>query len=176
MQVRQSVWWPRVTSQVQQFVENCQECAKEARPRKEPLLPTSLLEYLWQVVATDLFELKGEHYLLLVARLFLSLPRIVQAGVNHFQHDYHLVEINVCPTWDTRSSAKQQRTTVCLRGICRLHESIWVPAPYKFSKISTKQQAGGVHGTDHKRDAQACQRSTPLIQNYTNVLVWLEPI
>ena len=39
MRVRQSVWWPGV-SQVQQFVENCRECSKQAKPRKEPLLPT----------------------------------------------------------------------------------------------------------------------------------------
>ena len=59
--VRSSVWWPGVTSQVKQFVENCRECARVARPRREPLLPTPLPDYPWQVVASDLFKLKGEH-------------------------------------------------------------------------------------------------------------------
>ena len=40
LRVKQSVW----------CVENCQECAREARPLKEPLLPTPLPDYPWQVV------------------------------------------------------------------------------------------------------------------------------
>ena len=66
MRVRSSVWWPAVTSQIQNFVENCGKCARETRPRKEPLLPTPLPEYPWQIVGTDLFELKGVLYLLAV--------------------------------------------------------------------------------------------------------------
>ena len=66
LRVRDSVWWPGVTSQVQQFVENCRECAQEARLRKEPLIPTPLPDYPWQTVAADLFELKGAQYLLVV--------------------------------------------------------------------------------------------------------------
>ena len=53
-------------SRVQQFVENCRDCAKGTRQRKEPLLPTPLPNYPWQIVATDLFELKGDNYLLVV--------------------------------------------------------------------------------------------------------------
>jgi len=66
LRVRDSVWWPGVTSQVQQFVENCRECAQEARLRKEPLIPTPLPDYPWQMVAADLFELKGAQYLMVV--------------------------------------------------------------------------------------------------------------
>ena len=75
LRVKQSVWWPGVASQVQQFVENCQECAREARPRKEPLLPTPLPDYPWQVVAADLFELQGTQYLLVVD-YFSRFPEI----------------------------------------------------------------------------------------------------
>ena len=66
LRVKSSVWWPGVTGEVQQFVENCRDCAKEARHRREPLLPTPLPDYPWQVVGTDLFEFKGAHYLLVV--------------------------------------------------------------------------------------------------------------
>ena len=75
--VRSSVWWPGVTSQVKQFVENCRECARVARPRREPLLPTPLPDYPWQVVASDLFELKGEHYLLVVD-YFSRYPEVIK--------------------------------------------------------------------------------------------------
>lgn len=60
MRVRLSMWWPGVSSQIKQYVGDCWECAKATRPRREPLLPTPLPDYPWQVVATDLFELNGE--------------------------------------------------------------------------------------------------------------------
>ena len=64
--LRTSVRWPGAASQVQQFVKNCRECAEETCQWREPLLPTPLPDYLWQMVATYLFELKGDHYLLAV--------------------------------------------------------------------------------------------------------------
>ena len=60
------VWWPGAASQVQQFVKKCRECAKETHQWREPLLPTPLSDYPWQMVAIDLFELKGDHCLLAV--------------------------------------------------------------------------------------------------------------
>ena len=39
---RTSVWWPGVTHQITHMVQQCTTCAKEARQRKEPMLPTKL--------------------------------------------------------------------------------------------------------------------------------------
>ena len=64
--VAMSVWWPGVTQQVTQLVQNCQECAKQCRQGKEPLMPSSLPLYPWQVVGTDLFEWDNSSYLLVV--------------------------------------------------------------------------------------------------------------
>ena len=61
-----SVWWPCVTSEVKQYVENCRECARESKPRREPLISTPLPDYPWQTVGADLFELKGQQYLVVV--------------------------------------------------------------------------------------------------------------
>lgn len=77
MRVRQSVWWPGVISQTEQFVQDCRTCASEARPRKEPLMPTPLPDYPWQMVGTDLFELKKHHYLVVVD-YFSRYPEVLQ--------------------------------------------------------------------------------------------------
>ena len=61
-----SVWWPGVMQQIVQVVQNCEVCAKEAKPGKEPLISTQLPKYPWQVVGTDLFELNKNNYLLVV--------------------------------------------------------------------------------------------------------------
>ena len=66
MRVRESVWWPGVIHQTAQMVQRCQQCAKEAHYRKEPMIKSELPDYPWQIIGTDLFELKGHQYLLTV--------------------------------------------------------------------------------------------------------------
>ena len=66
LRMKYSVWWPGITSQLKQLIQNCGTCCKNARPRREPLLTTPFPEYPWQRITTDLFELHGVHYLLVV--------------------------------------------------------------------------------------------------------------
>ena len=61
-----SVWWPGLAKQLANFIEKCLECARDAKPAREPLIPTSLPAYPWQNVAADIFNLKGEEYLVIV--------------------------------------------------------------------------------------------------------------
>ena len=77
MRVKASVWWPCISSEVKQYVENCQECAKESRQQKAPLIPTPLPDYPWQQIGTDLFELGGQHYLLVVD-YFSRYPEVIK--------------------------------------------------------------------------------------------------
>ncbi len=53
--VSTSVWWPGVTSQMAQIVQQCTECAKNSTLPKEPLIVSKLPEYPWQIVGTDYF-------------------------------------------------------------------------------------------------------------------------
>ena len=48
--VAASVWWPGVSQQIAQTVQQCAECAKNSTPNKEPLMTSQLPEYPWQVV------------------------------------------------------------------------------------------------------------------------------
>ena len=41
-------------------------CAKDVTYCKEPLMPTPLLEYPWQMIGSDLFKVNGSQYLLIV--------------------------------------------------------------------------------------------------------------
>ena len=50
--------------------------AREARQKREPLLPKPLPEYHWQMVATDIFELGGKQYLLVV-NYFSRFPEVI---------------------------------------------------------------------------------------------------
>ena len=66
MRAKQSVWWPGISTQLNETVANCPECAKDTVLRKESLMQTPLPDYPWQVVGTDLFMLRGDSYLLQV--------------------------------------------------------------------------------------------------------------
>jgi len=66
LRVKTSVWWPNISVQIEQMIHHCHTCAKDVYHCKEPLMPTALPEYPWQVIGSDLFELKGINYLLIV--------------------------------------------------------------------------------------------------------------
>ena len=66
-----------MSSQIKQFVKNYRECAKDARHRKEPMIPAPLPDFPWQVVGTDLFELRGEQYILVVD-YYSRFPEVVR--------------------------------------------------------------------------------------------------
>ena len=62
---REAVYWPTMTKDIQDHVEKCQSC-NEAKPQqqKEPLISHSVPTRPWQYIATDIFELDGQTYLL----------------------------------------------------------------------------------------------------------------
>jgi len=72
-----SVWWPGVTGQLRQHIQNCRECREHAVQRKEPLIPTPLPTHPWEEVGADLFQLKGTTYLLVVD-YFSRYPELVK--------------------------------------------------------------------------------------------------
>jgi transposase InsO family protein len=63
---RASIWWPKIGADIGRFVSSCQTCLHWARDRAEPLLSTPLPDLPWQQVATDLFELDGRHFIVVV--------------------------------------------------------------------------------------------------------------
>ena len=50
---KSSVWWPRLSRKTQDLLQQCRFCALHWDNPPEPLP-----DRLWQVLATDLFELK----------------------------------------------------------------------------------------------------------------------
>ena len=61
-----SVWWSGLSMQIENMVANCSTCAKNRPEPKEPLMSTSFPSRPWERLATDLFELEGKVYLIVV--------------------------------------------------------------------------------------------------------------
>ena len=61
-----SVWWPGLSRQVEELVKSCRTCIQETKHRPEPLEPSAVPLRPWEKLASDLFELNGKPYLLVV--------------------------------------------------------------------------------------------------------------
>ena len=75
---KQSVWWPGLSKQIEDLVEKCDKCSKERQNRVEPMIPSDVPERTWQMVGSDLFELNGSYYLLVVDYLsaFVEIAKV----------------------------------------------------------------------------------------------------
>ena len=64
---REALYWPGMSQQIEDLVSDCSTCnAYQNRQPAETLRPTPTPQRPWQVAASDIFEWKGEHYLLTV--------------------------------------------------------------------------------------------------------------
>lgn len=64
---RDVLFWPGMNAEIEDLVKKCQVC-QDHQPRnmKEPLHPIEIPSRPWEIVATDIFELDGCSYLVLV--------------------------------------------------------------------------------------------------------------
>ena len=63
---RTCVWWPNISSQIEEMVNKCHACSKLRPDIKEPLLPSAVPDRPWSRLGMDLFELHGKKYIIAV--------------------------------------------------------------------------------------------------------------
>lgn len=63
---RQVLFWPRMTSEIEQYVKQCKTCEKfRKRNAKEPLMPHPIPDRPWETLAADIMEYKGVDFLVI---------------------------------------------------------------------------------------------------------------
>ena len=100
---KQSVWWPGLSKQIEDLVEKCDKCSKERQNRVEPMIPSYVPERPYQTVGSDLFELNGSNYPLVVD-YFFSLDR-------------EQSEIHICTAWNSRNCRHRQWSAVLITDV-----------------------------------------------------------
>nr|XP_040567953.1 uncharacterized protein K02A2.6-like [Lepeophtheirus salmonis] len=63
---RNTVWWPEFMKNIEELIENCRRCQANRKNHPEPLMPTKLPQRPWQYIATDVYEVNGKQYIVLV--------------------------------------------------------------------------------------------------------------
>ena len=77
LSAQSAVWWLGISKQLNDFVSQCPECSRDAPPQREPLITSILPDYPWQRIATDLFELDGAMYLVIID-YFSKSPKVIK--------------------------------------------------------------------------------------------------
>ena len=63
---KKAVWWLQISNHIQNMIQSCPECVQHSTPPREPMISSTLPEYPWQKVGSDLFYFQGTTYLLIV--------------------------------------------------------------------------------------------------------------
>lgn len=66
LRARSAVFWPGITRDVTNLVQDCATCqAHQRKQQKQPILQPEPPCYPWQILSSDLFEFRGNQYLLI---------------------------------------------------------------------------------------------------------------
>ena len=63
---RESVWWPGVSKEIEEYIKKCSNCVMESTNLHEPLIPSEFPKRPWQKVGMDLLYLERTWYLLVM--------------------------------------------------------------------------------------------------------------
>ena len=63
---RNSVWFPGISSHIEQLTKNCTICAQNSAQTKEPLSPSIIPHRPWETIGSDLFHFQGNNYMVVV--------------------------------------------------------------------------------------------------------------
>ena len=74
LRAKDSVYWPKMMSDIEELVGKCDTCKRNAKSnKKEPMIGHEIPTQPWQILSSDLFELEGHQYVLVVDH-FSKMP------------------------------------------------------------------------------------------------------
>ena len=74
---QKAVWWLHISNHIEHLIQSCPVYVHSLTPPREPMISSTLPEYPWQKVGSDMFHLNGATYLLTVD-YYSRYPEIVK--------------------------------------------------------------------------------------------------
>ena len=172
---KQSVWWPGLSKQIEDLVESCDRCAKERVNQAEPMIPSDVPERPWQKVGSDLFELNGSPYLLVVDYLsaFVEISKLSSTTsasiVNHMTSMFarHGVPEVVVTDNGPQYASDTFRRFAAARGFLHTTSSPRFPQSNGEAERAVKTLKCLLAKSDNPYDTLLAYRSTPLSNGYS---------
>ena len=98
----QSVWWPGVSKNIKELIDNCRICCQTTKSHPEPLIRTLMPARLWQRIATALMEFKKVQYLVVVDYYsrYIELSKLESISSASNQP----LEVHQGKTWSSRNT------------------------------------------------------------------------
>ena len=63
---KSAVWWPGIKGHIAELIQRCNVCVENTVNRPEPLVPSKVPEFPWDLVAIDIGTLEGQDYLSII--------------------------------------------------------------------------------------------------------------
>ena len=110
------MWWPRISTQLDELVKNCTKCCKEQLQRAKPMSPSELPELPWQKVGTDLFEWDKHMFVLIVDYYsrFIEIARL--SGESVISKTKSIFARHGLPETVISDNGPQKHTRILLRS------------------------------------------------------------
>ena len=172
---KQSVWWPGLSKQIEDLVEKCDKCSKERQNRVEPMIPSDVPERPWQTVGSDLFELNGSNYLLVVDYLsaFVEIAKVNNTSsasiVNNLKSMFarHGIPEIVVTDNGPQYSSQTFSAFADAHGFTHRTSSPRYPQSNGVSERAVKTIKGLLKKSEDQYETLLAYRSTPLSNGYS---------
>ena len=153
-----------MNTDIESLIARCSICQEHQwAPQKEPMLNRPIPTRPFQMVAVDLFECDGKHYLSLqdYYRRYIEVERLYS---NPCIIHHHEDETNHGQTRYTRTGIFRQWTAVLIRGICTICKHMGIRPLDIQSPIPTVEWIGREGRADCEEDRNEGNgiRSRPL--------------
>ena len=125
LRVSTSVWWPGVAKQMDEYIRQCPTCVRMTHQPCEPLLPTPLPKHPWEKIATDLFERKEKHFLVLVD-YYSRYLEVIQLTSTTSSSVISAMKSIFCRHGIPQYHSERQRTTILFSRDEEIHNSVWI--------------------------------------------------
>ena len=144
LRVKSSIWWPGIMNQLTQRVQHCSICRREAATTSEPLMLTPLLDYPWQVLGSDIFQLRGVNYLLLVD-YFSQYPEVVKLTCTTSP----AITATMKVVFSRHGIPEILQTDNGSPGVPRVLRDVQIPSHNQYPQIPPKQWASQTSCSNH---------------------------